>query len=68
VEFEFAIPVNISPGTDTVNVGQKLSLTAVFQTHYSMFALKEILSAKLQPKNSSYKMSEALKDVLDFQA
>jgi hypothetical protein len=30
VEFEFAIPVNITPGADTVNVGQELSLSIDF--------------------------------------
>ena len=30
VEFEFAIPLNITPGMDTVNVGQELTLTADF--------------------------------------
>ncbi len=30
VEFEFAIPVSITPGSDTINVGQELSLTADF--------------------------------------
>lgn len=30
VPFEFAIPVSILPGTDTINVGQNLTLTANF--------------------------------------
>ena len=30
VEFEFAIPVTITPGADTVNVGQELTLSADF--------------------------------------
>ena len=30
VEFEFAIPVSITPGSDTINVGQELSVTADF--------------------------------------
>ena len=41
VEFEFAIPVNITPGADTVNLGQELSLTADFSD-----SLFDVLSQK----------------------
>ena len=41
VEFEFAIPVSITPGSDTINIGQELSLTANFSD-----SLNDVLSQK----------------------
>lgn len=41
VEFEFAIPVSITPGSDTINVGQELSVTANFSD-----SLNDVLSQK----------------------
>ena len=41
VQFEFSIPLNITPGTDSVNVGQELTLSASFSD-----SLFDVLSQK----------------------